>query len=135
MEPEFWDKVIGTNLRGTFLCTKYALPYMEARSAGHVVSTMGGGSTQVPGSCAYAVSKDAIKTFTKFVAEEERPHGICVVMISPGTQIATEFAPDEARQRMAGPEFVGQRFVMAAEASMELSGEILELADGQLRPR
>jgi len=135
MEPEFWDKVIGTNLRGTFLCTKYALPYMEARGAGHVVSTMGGGSTQVPGSCAYAVSKDAIKTFTKFVAEEERPHGICVVMISPGAQIATEVAPDEARQRMAGPEFVGQRFVMAAEAPMELSGEVLELADGHLRPR
>lgn len=135
MEPEFWDKVIGTNLRGTFLCTKYALPYMEARGAGHVVSTMGGGSTQVPGSCAYAVSKDAIKTFTKFVAEEERPHGICVVMISPGTQIATELAPDEARQRMAGPEFVGQRFVMAAEASMELSGEVLEFHDGELRSR
>jgi hypothetical protein len=36
---------------------------------------------------------------------------------------------------MAGPEFVGQRFVMAAEASMELSGEVLELHDGELRPR
>jgi 2-deoxy-D-gluconate 3-dehydrogenase len=135
MDPEFWDKVIGTNLRGTFLCTKYALPHMEAQGSGHVVSTMGGGSTQVPGSCAYAVSKDAIKTFTRFVAEEERPHGVCVVMISPGTQIATELAPEEARTRMAGPEFVGQRFVMAAEASMELSGEVLELHDGVLIPR
>jgi len=135
MESSFWDKVMGTNLRGTFLCTKYALPHIEARGGGHVVSTMGGGNPEVVGSAAYAVSKDAIRTFTKFVAEEERAHGICVVMISPGTQIATEFAPDEARARMAGPEFVAERFVLAAQAPMELSGELLELQDGKLTPR
>ncbi len=69
------------------------------------------------------------------MAEEERAHGICVVMISPGTQIATELAPDEARGRMAGPEFVAKRFVLAAQAPMELSGELLELHDGELKPR
>ena len=132
METSFWDKVIETNLRGTFLCTKYALPYMEAQGEGHVVSTMGGGNPEVPGSAAYATSKDAIKTLTKFVAEEEREHGICVVMVTPGTQIATEEAPDEARARMAGPEYVGERFVLAAQAPMELSGRLLDLNDGQL---
>ena len=34
MEKEFWDKVIGTNLGGTFLCTKYVLPHMEAQRSG-----------------------------------------------------------------------------------------------------
>ena len=43
----------------------------------------------------------------------------------PGTQIATEFAFDGARQRMAGPEFVEQRFVLAARVGMELSGHVL----------
>ncbi len=135
MDPSFWDKVIETNLRGTFLCTKYALPYMETQGSGHILSTMGGGNPAVPGSCAYAVSKDAIKTFTRFVAEEEREHGICVVMVTPGTQIATEEAPDEARARMAGPEYVGERFVLAAQAPMELSGQLLDLNDGQLAVR
>lgn len=132
METSFWDQVIETNLRGTFLCMKYTLPYMEAQGAGHVVSTMGGGNPEVPGSAAYATSKDAIKTLTKFVAEEEREHGICVVMVTPGTQIATEEAPEEARARMAGPEYVGERFVLAAQAPMELSGQLLDLNDGQL---
>jgi NAD(P)-dependent dehydrogenase (short-subunit alcohol dehydrogenase family) len=135
MDTAFWDSVMETNLRGTFLCTKYAIPYMEAQGAGHVISTMGGGSPGSLGSCAYAVSKDAIKTMTRFVAEEEREANVCVVMITPGTQIATEFAPDEARQRMAGPEFVGQRFVLAAQAGMELSGQVLDLVDGKLGTR
>ena len=135
MDTAFWDSVMETNLRGTFLCTKYALPHMEAQGGGHVISTMGGGNPTSLGSCAYAVSKDAIKTMTRFVAEEEREANVCVVMITPGTQIATEFAPDEARQRMAGPEFVGQRFVLAAQAGMELSGQVLDLVDGKLGPR
>ena len=36
---------------------------------------------------------------------------------------------------MAGPEFVAERFVLAAQAPMELSGELLELQDGKLTPR
>ncbi len=135
MDSSFWDKVIETNLRGTFLCTKYAIPHMETQGSGHILSTMGGGNPAVPGSCAYAVSKDAIKTFTRFVAEEEREHRICVVMVTPGTQIATEEAPDEARARMAGPEYVGERFVLAAQAPMALSGEVLDLHDGELAIR
>ena len=135
MESKFWDRVIGTNLRGTFLCTKYALPHMEAAGSGHVINTMGGGSTDVPGSCAYAVSKDAIRTFTKFVAEEERQHNICVVILSPGTQIATEHAPAEARERMAGPEYVGDRWVRVAQAGLELSGLLLDMKNGELVER
>ena len=72
MEKEFWDKVIGTNLGGTFLCTKYVLPHMEAQRSGHVVSTMGGANPAMFGGSPYGVSKDAIRTFTRFVAEEER---------------------------------------------------------------
>lgn len=132
MDKSFWDQVIDTNLGGTFLCTKYVLPHMEAQRSGHIVNTMGGGSPSTFGSCAYGVSKDAIKTFTRFVAEEEREFNICVVTINPGTQIATEEAPEEARQRMAGPEFVGNRFVLAAQAGMELSGKHLRLVDGRL---
>jgi 2-deoxy-D-gluconate 3-dehydrogenase len=135
MDTSFWDKVIGTNLRGTFLCTKYALPHMEAQGSGHVISTMGGGNPDVFGSCAYGVSKDAIRTFTKFVAEEERAHNVCVVMVSPGAQIATEEAPEEARNRMPGPEAVGDRFVIAATADMSLSGQVLQFTDGALVPR
>jgi 3-oxoacyl-[acyl-carrier protein] reductase len=132
MEKDFWERVIGTNLGGTFNCTKHVLPTMEAQRSGHVVSTMGGSSSI--GGCAYGVSKDAIRSFTRFVANEEREFDVCVVAVSPGAQIATEEAPEEARARMPGPDFVGNRFVLAAQVPMELSGELLNLEDGKLVP-
>jgi NAD(P)-dependent dehydrogenase (short-subunit alcohol dehydrogenase family) len=130
MDQEFWHRILDTNLGGAYLCTKHVLPYMEARRSGHIVNLHGGGGG--PGACVYVVSKDAIRTFTKFVAEEEREHNVCVVVLSPGAAIATEDAPEEARQRMPGPEFAGERFVLAAQAPMELSGQLLTVQDGRL---
>ncbi len=130
MDRSFWDRVIGTNLGGTFNCTKAVLPTMEAQRSGHIVSTMGG--TGSIGGSPYGVSKDAIRSFTRYVGIEEREFDICAVAVSPGAQIATEEAPEEARARMPGPDFVGNRFVLAAQAPMELSGELLTLENGSL---
>jgi NAD(P)-dependent dehydrogenase (short-subunit alcohol dehydrogenase family) len=132
LEKEFWDRVIQTNLGGTFLCTKYVLPFMEAQRSGHVINLWGGGRVQNHGACAYVVSKDAIRTFTRFVAEEEREWNVCVVAISPKQAIATEDAPEEARKRLPGPEILGDGFVLAAEAGMELSGKTVEHRNGTL---
>jgi NAD(P)-dependent dehydrogenase (short-subunit alcohol dehydrogenase family) len=133
MEKNFWDKVMGTNLGGTFLCTKHALPYMQERRSGHIINLYGGSPPKTLGSCVYSVSKDAIRTFTRFVAEEVREFNICVVSVSPGGAIATEDAPEEARRTMPGPESAGNRFILAAEAGMELSGQRLTLKDGVLQ--
>ena len=130
MDLSFWDRVIQTNLGGSFLCTKHVLPYMERRRSGHIINLHGGGNR--PGACAYVVTKDALVAFTRMVAEEVREANVCVVILSPGAAIATEDAPEEARQRMPGPEFAGNRFLLAAEAPMELSGHLLTLRDGRL---
>ena len=59
--------------------------------------------------------------------------GGSVVAVSPGGAIATEDAPEEIRRRMPGPESAGDRFVLAAKAGMELSGQRLTLKDGALQ--
>ena len=129
----FWDTVMGVALRGTFLASKHAVPYMEKGGSGHIVNLHGGGGLTPPGALAYATAKDSLITFTKFHAEEVRDSGICVVIISPGAAIATEDAPDEARNRMPGPDHAGSRFLLCAEASMEMSGHLLNLTeDGEL---
>ena len=133
MDKGFWDKVMETNLGGTFLCTKHALPYMQKQRSGHIINLYGGSPPKTLGSCVYSVSKDAIRTFTRFVAEEVRDLNICVVSVSPGGAIATEDAPEEVRRTMPGPESAGNRFVLAAEAGMELSGQRLTLKDGLLQ--
>ncbi len=126
----FWDTVLATNLGGTFLCTKHALQHMAERRSGHILNLYGGGNGT--GAAAYVISKEAIRVFTRFVAEEERENNVCVVALSPGGAIATENAPEEARQRMLGPESSGNRWVLAAQVGMDLSGKLLDLKDGRI---
>ncbi len=132
MEKDFWDRVVQTNLGGTFLCTKYVLPHMEARRSGHIINLYGGGGVKPPGACAYVVSKEAIRTFTRFAAEEVRESNVCVVTVSPRVPIATEGAPEEALRRLPGPEILGNGFVLAAQLPMDLSGQIFAYLDGKL---
>jgi len=132
MPFEFWDKVISTNLYGTFLGTKHAIPQMKERGQGHIINLYGGGDTTPPGALSYMVTKDAIRTFTRFAAEEVRNSNICVLTFSPRFAIATETAPDKARERMPGPEVLGKAFVLAAEAPMDLSGQCLAFEEGKL---
>jgi 3-oxoacyl-[acyl-carrier protein] reductase len=132
MNKDFWDSVIQTNLGGTFLCTKYVVPFMEERRSGNIVNLWGGGRAENHGAAAYVVSKDAIRTFTRFVAEEEREWNVCVVAFSPKQAIATEDAPEEARKRLPGPDVLGNGFVLAAGAGMELTGKTVEHQNGKL---
>ena len=105
---------------------------MEEQRAGNIVNLSGGGRAENHGASPYVVSKDAIRTFTRFVAEEEREWNVCVVAFSPKQAIATKDAPAEARQRLPGPESLGNGFVLAAQAAMELTGKTVEHRDGQL---
>jgi len=134
MSKPFWDRVIETNLGGTFLWTRHVLPHMEAQRAGHIVNLYGGTDPKQMGvgGCAYAVSKEAIRMFTRHVAEEEREWNVCVVAVSPGVAIATEEAPEDVRRRLPGPEYLENVFVLALQADMTLTGQLLQLRDGQL---
>ena len=129
MEAEFWDRVIRTNLYGTFNGAKHAIPHMRARGGGHIVNLYGGGGA---GALAYMTTKDAIRTFTRFLAEEVRDDNICAVTFSPRLPIATETASDEARERMPGPDVLGDAFVLAASLPMAESGTCVAIEDGKL---
>jgi gluconate 5-dehydrogenase len=132
MDLEFWNKVVDTNLGGTMLCMKHVIPHLERQGGGHIVNTLGGSQPETIGAMAYVTTKEAVRHLTRFVAEEERDHNICVVATGPGAQIATEDAPAEARGRMPGPEAAGNRFVMAATAPMAMSGQTVTVQDGKL---
>ena len=112
---------------------------MRPAGAGHVLNIWGGFSRKVVGNpysigvAVYSVSKVAVRKFTQFLAEEEREAGICIVIVSPGGAMATEDAPESVKARYPGPELIGDRFILAAEAGMELTGEVIDLdASGRL---
>jgi NAD(P)-dependent dehydrogenase (short-subunit alcohol dehydrogenase family) len=132
MPLDFWDRVVRTNLYGTFFGTKHAIPHMAQRQSGHIINLYGGGGLKPGGAGAYVVTKDAIRTFTRFVAEEVRDANICAVTFSPRMAIATESAPEEARQRLPGPAVLGQGFVLCAQLPMDQSGQCFAYENGKL---
>jgi len=132
MPAEFWDRVVHTNLYGTFFGTKHVIPHMAKRKSGHIINLYGGGGVRPGGAATYMVTKDGIRTFTRYVAEEVRDSNICVVTFSPRVPIATETAPEEALKRLPGPEILGQGFVLAAQLPMDQSGKCFAYENGKL---
>ena len=71
MDRSKWDKVLDTNLIGTFLCTKHALPSMRKREYGRILNISSVvGQTGVFGASNYAAAKAGVIGFTKAVARE-----------------------------------------------------------------
>jgi len=132
MPAEFWDRVLKTNLYGTFFGTKHVIPHMAKRKSGHIINLYGGGGVKPGGAGTYMVTKDGIRTFSRYVAEEVRDSNICVVTFSPRVPIATETAPAEALRRLPGPEILGQGFVLCAQLAIEQSGKCFAYEDGKL---
>jgi 3-oxoacyl-[acyl-carrier protein] reductase len=89
--PEEWDKVLGVNLRGTFLAATAALPHMKERKAGRMIftSSITGPRVTSPGHGHYSASKAGINGFIKSAALEFSGYGITVNGIEPGN-ILTE---------------------------------------------
>lgn len=90
MGPDQWDRVIATNLRSVYLCTKAALKPMIRARAGRIISISSvSGVSGNPGQSNYAASKAGIIGFTQSIAKEVGSRGITVNAIAPGF-IATD---------------------------------------------
>jgi len=98
IEVDEWDLTLGTNLRGTFLTVKLALPLLRSRGGSViVVSSING--TRVfsnSGATAYSCSKAAQVAFTKMTALELAKDHIRVNVVCPGA-IRTKI--DESTER------------------------------------
>ena len=85
MSPEEFDRVIDTNLRSAFLCTKAALKGMVKARWGRVISISSvSGIAGNPGQANYAASKAGLIGFSKSVAKEVGSRGITVNVVAPG---------------------------------------------------
>lgn len=95
IDEDEWDKVMGINLKGAFLCTRRALPQMISKRFGRIINiTSVWGITGASYESVYATSKGGLITFTKSLAKELGPSGITVNAIAPGP-IATDMLDDE----------------------------------------
>ncbi|MEG3904116.1 MULTISPECIES: SDR family NAD(P)-dependent oxidoreductase [unclassified Microcoleus] len=86
IEPDEWDRTINTNLRGTFLAVKYAVPHLKKQGGSIVITSSINGtrSFRKVGATAYACSKAAQVAFAKMLALELAACQIRVNVICPG---------------------------------------------------
>lgn len=102
-----WDRVIGVNLRGAFLCSRDVARAMRDQASGGVIVNNASIHDSVPrlGLVHYCVSKAGLTMLTRALAQEFAKLGIRVVGVAPGI-IDTERNSDEidaiGRDRLVG---------------------------------
>lgn len=85
LSEEQWDRVLETNLKGAFLCTRETLPHMRRRGGGWIINIASlAGKKGMPGASAYCASKFALVGFTQALAREEAKNDIRTTAICPG---------------------------------------------------
>jgi NADP-dependent 3-hydroxy acid dehydrogenase YdfG len=113
-----WKEVIDTNLTGTFLVTRSALPLM--RAGGTIVNNLSVAAVQpFAGMSAYNASKFGALGFTQALREDLRKRGIRVLALLPGatsTEIWSQFWPDAPKEKMISAETVAQAVLHAVSA-------------------
>jgi len=125
-----WNQVLETNLTGTFLVTRAALPLL--RRGGSIVNNLSVSAKRTfPGMAAYTAAKHGGLGFTKTLREELRPQGIRVIALLPGatdTAIWDAFWPGAPRKKMMSAETVAQAVVNALKLSQDSTVEELLIA-------
>jgi NAD(P)-dependent dehydrogenase (short-subunit alcohol dehydrogenase family) len=122
-----WDRVIAVNLRGVFLCCKYAVPHLAANSDGVVVNiaSMFGlvGAHNLP---AYCAAKGGVIGLTKQLAVDYGPRGVRVNAVCPGY---VDNDMDQRRERMAPEDAARNLAARETAASLQPVGRQADVAE------
>jgi len=106
MAVEEFDKAMAVNVRGSWLCAKAAVPYMQAQKKGKIINISSNlALTGNPNYIHYVTSKGAIIAMTRAMARELGDWNICVNTVTPGfvvtdgRQVDPEYEKLRAQQR------------------------------------
>jgi len=133
---ELWRDVMDTNLTGIFLCTRAALPMMQAGTT--IVNNLSAAATQVfPKYATYSAAKRGALGFTLSLREELIPRGIRVMALIPGataTDMWDHIMSDAPRERMIDVDSLAQAVLCAVllPPNANLSELVLEPTGGAL---
>lgn len=138
LEPEEFDRIIGINLKGVFLCMKYEIKVMLKKKAGAIVNMSSvQGLVAGAGAALYCASKHGVIGLTKSAALDNATTGIRINAVCPGTidtpmairfftdqglPVPTEF-PRIPMGRLGRPEEVAQAVMwLCSPASSYVTG-------------
>jgi 3-oxoacyl-[acyl-carrier protein] reductase len=143
-----WDRTLGVNLKGTFICTQLAGRVMRDQGGGIIVNiaSIAGHKSPLPNASAYCASKAGMVGFTRecareFAAYHIRVNAVCPgVIVTPMTQKSREnpdvlrkWLEDIPQQRLGEAEEVAAAVLfLCSDAANYITGQALVVDGGKV---
>ena len=123
-EEADWDALMGVNLKGVYLCSRFAIPHLRGRG-GVIVNTASNVATVgLKDRAAYVASKGGVAALTRAMALDHAADGIRVNCVAPGVIASRYF--DAMLQTVPDPAAFKQ--ALEARAPMNRMGQPEEIA-------
>lgn len=141
---EEWDRVMGVNVRGTWLCARAVAPLFRQQRSGVIVNISSGTIFNgTDGFAHYVTSKAAVWGLTRVLARELGEYGVRVNSITPGltsSEMVQEVYPAEVlearaqsrvfRREQRPDDLVGTVVFLCSDASAFITGQTLNVDGG-----
>lgn len=147
MSEAIWDKVVDTNLKGSFFCARAAAEAMKSQGKGAIINMCSlTSAVGVPGAVPYGASKSGLLGVTRALSSEWAKYNIRVNAIGPGyfqTEMTDVFYQDaQWRESMLEKiplqrfgqldDLIGSAIFLASDASAYMTGQVLYVDGGYL---
>lgn len=112
-DEQTWNRVLATNLTGTYLCCRAVLPHMIKQGRGSIinVSSTVGAHDACPNAVAYVTSKAGVALMTKAMAIDHAKQGVRINALAPGatdTPMVRRGMSAEALEQLAASHPIGR---------------------------
>ncbi|MGE5304537.1 MAG: SDR family NAD(P)-dependent oxidoreductase [Alphaproteobacteria bacterium] len=142
MTAEEFDKALAVNVRGSWLCAKAVVPYMQKQKSGKIINISSNVAlTGNPNYIHYVTSKGALIAMTRAMARELGDYNICVNTVSPGFTVTEGRQVDPEYERIRNQvrsikrtqvegDVVGTVLFLASTDSDFMTGQLLNVDGG-----